>query len=233
MTAEQPICAYFKNRKSAAAYSVYSTEAYDEYRRKLMLSGGGDFGKDSLVAGVPVTLTVTLQVKREGCAICLMLSFLFRQVVSYASKPVNFSVLVYREYFKENCYLWKITGRYLSDLQFCFASFAGKYTWNHWKWNWCISRWWIFTNNGERIWLKEIQKIYERKGMIEAMKYTKWITVLFCLLGLAACRQDRLVSVFGVANVAMTLGYKMNDEILREAMFCRWSVSLKSLGGGW
>ncbi len=42
--------------------------------------------------------------------------------------------------------------------------------------------------------------------MIEAMKYTKWITVLFCLLGLAACRQDAPRFRIGWPNVAMTLG---------------------------
>ena len=56
---------------------------------------------------------------------------------------------------------------------------------------------------GEKFGLqKEIQKIYERKGMIEAMKYMKWITVLFCLLGLAACRQDAPRFRIAVAHAA-------------------------------
>ena len=36
--------------------------------------------------------------------------------------------------------------------------------------------------------------------MIEAIKYTKWITVWFCLLGLAACRQDAPRFRIGVAQ---------------------------------
>ena len=56
--------------------------------------------------------------------------------------------------------------------------------------------------------------------MIEAMKYTKWITVLFCLLGLAACRQDAPRFRIGVAQcIDDSWRHKMNDEILREAMF--------------
>ena len=56
--------------------------------------------------------------------------------------------------------------------------------------------------------------------MIEAMKYMKWITVLFCLLGLAACRQDAPRFRIGVAQCSDdSWRHKMNDEILREAMF--------------
>ena len=56
--------------------------------------------------------------------------------------------------------------------------------------------------------------------MIEAMKYTKWITVLLCLLGLAACRQDAPRFRIGVAQCSDdSWRHKMNDEILREAMF--------------
>ncbi|WP_368086592.1 hybrid sensor histidine kinase/response regulator transcription factor [Bacteroides ovatus] len=52
------------------------------------------------------------------------------------------------------------------------------------------------------------------------MKYTKWITVLFCLLGLAACRQDAPRFRIGVAQCSDdSWRHKMNDEILREAMF--------------
>lgn len=53
------------------------------------------------MAGVPVTLTVTLQVKQEG-AQYVMLEVPVPAGCSYASKPVNFSRSeVYREYFKE------------------------------------------------------------------------------------------------------------------------------------
>ena len=68
--------------------------------------------------------------------------------------------------------------------------------------------------------------------MIEAMKYTKWITVLFCLLGLAACRQDAPRFRIGVAQCSDdSWRHKMNDEILREAMFYEGvSVEIRSAG---
>ncbi len=68
--------------------------------------------------------------------------------------------------------------------------------------------------------------------MIEAMKYTKWITVLFCLLGLAACRQDAPRFRIGVAQCSDdSWRHKMNDEILREAMlYDGVSVEIRSAG---
>ena len=68
--------------------------------------------------------------------------------------------------------------------------------------------------------------------MIEAMKYTKWITVLFCLLGLAACRQDAPRFRIGVAQCSDdSWRHKMNDEILREAIFYDGvSVEIRSAG---
>lgn len=68
--------------------------------------------------------------------------------------------------------------------------------------------------------------------MIEAMKYTKWITVLLCLLGLAACRQDAPRFRIGVAQCSDdSWRHKMNDEILREAMFYDGvSVEIRSAG---
>lgn len=68
--------------------------------------------------------------------------------------------------------------------------------------------------------------------MIEAMKYMKWITVLFCLLGLAACRQDAPRFRIGVAQCSDdSWRHKMNDEILREAMFYDGvSVEIRSAG---
>ncbi|WP_371126729.1 hybrid sensor histidine kinase/response regulator transcription factor [Bacteroides ovatus] len=64
------------------------------------------------------------------------------------------------------------------------------------------------------------------------MKYTKWITVLFCLLGLAACRQDAPRFRIGVAQCSDdSWRHKMNDEILREAMFYDGvSVEIRSAG---
>ena len=52
------------------------------------------------------------------------------------------------------------------------------------------------------------------------MGYTKWIAVLFCLLGMTACRQDAPRFRIGVAQCSDdSWRHKMNDEILREAMF--------------
>ena len=56
--------------------------------------------------------------------------------------------------------------------------------------------------------------------MIRMMGYTKWIAVLFCLLGMTACRQDAPRFRIGVAQCSDdSWRHKMNDEILREAMF--------------
>lgn len=67
---------------------------------------------------------------------------------------------------------------------------------------------------------------------IKAMKYTKWIVILFCLLGMAACRQDALRFRIGVAQCSDdSWRHKMNDEILREAMFYDGvSVEIRSAG---
>ena len=52
------------------------------------------------------------------------------------------------------------------------------------------------------------------------MGYTKWIAVLLCLLGMTACRQDAPRFRIGVAQCSDdSWRHKMNDEILREAMF--------------
>ena len=56
--------------------------------------------------------------------------------------------------------------------------------------------------------------------MIRMMGYTKWIVVLLCLLGMTACRQDAPRFRIGVAQCSDdSWRHKMNDEILREAMF--------------
>lgn len=67
---------------------------------------------------------------------------------------------------------------------------------------------------------------------IKAMKYTKWIVILFCLLGMAACRQDAPRFRIGVAQCSDdSWRHKMNDEILREAMFYGGvSVEIRSAG---
>ncbi|NDO60388.1 hybrid sensor histidine kinase/response regulator transcription factor [Bacteroides caecimuris] len=64
------------------------------------------------------------------------------------------------------------------------------------------------------------------------MKYTKWIVILFCLLGMFACRQDVPRFRIGVAQCSDdSWRHKMNDEILREAMFYDGvSVEIRSAG---
>lgn len=67
---------------------------------------------------------------------------------------------------------------------------------------------------------------------IKPMKYTKWIVILFCLLGMFACRQDVPRFRIGVAQCSDdSWRHKMNDEILREAMFYDGvSVEIRSAG---
>ncbi|RLT79055.1 response regulator [Bacteroides acidifaciens] len=64
------------------------------------------------------------------------------------------------------------------------------------------------------------------------MKYTKWIVILFCLIGMTACRQDVPRFRIGVAQCSDdSWRHKMNDEILREAMFYDGvSVEIRSAG---
>ena len=67
---------------------------------------------------------------------------------------------------------------------------------------------------------------------IKTMKYTQWIVILFCLIGMTACRQDVLRFRIGVAQCSDdSWRHKMNDEILREAMFYDGvSVEIRSAG---
>lgn len=64
------------------------------------------------------------------------------------------------------------------------------------------------------------------------MKYTKWIVMLFCLWTMASCRQDAPRFRIGVAQCSDdSWRHKMNDEILREAMFYDGvSVEIRSAG---
>ena len=64
------------------------------------------------------------------------------------------------------------------------------------------------------------------------MKYSKWIPLLFCLVWLTACRQDAPHFRIGVAQCSDdSWRHKMNDEILREAMFYEGvSVEIRSAG---
>lgn len=67
---------------------------------------------------------------------------------------------------------------------------------------------------------------------IKPMKYTQWIVILFCLIGMTACQQDAPRFRIGVAQCSDdSWRHKMNDEILREAMFYDGvSVEIRSAG---
>lgn len=64
------------------------------------------------------------------------------------------------------------------------------------------------------------------------MGYLRWIVVLFCFLGMVACHQDVPHFRIGVAQCSDdSWRHKMNDEILREAMFYDGvAVEIRSAG---
>lgn len=64
------------------------------------------------------------------------------------------------------------------------------------------------------------------------MRFSKWTLVLCCLVGIMACRQDSPRFRIGVAQCSDdSWRHKMNDEILREAIFYDGvSVEIRSAG---
>ena len=64
------------------------------------------------------------------------------------------------------------------------------------------------------------------------MGYLRWIVILFCFLGMVACHQDVPHFRIGVAQCSDDAWrHKMNDEILREAMFYDGvAVEIRSAG---
>ncbi|WP_143867973.1 MULTISPECIES: substrate-binding domain-containing protein [Bacteroides] len=64
------------------------------------------------------------------------------------------------------------------------------------------------------------------------MGYLRWIVILFCFLGMVACHQDVPHFRIGVAQCSDdSWRHKMNDEILREAMFYDGvAVEIRSAG---
>ena len=64
------------------------------------------------------------------------------------------------------------------------------------------------------------------------MGYLRWIVILFCFLGMVACHQDVPHFRIGVAQCSDDYWrHKMNDEILREAMFYDGvAVEIRSAG---
>ena len=121
-----------KTGKEPLLYSVYSTKRVMDARESDAFKVEAALEKDSLVAGMPVTLSVTLQVKQEG-AQYVMLEVPVPAGCSYASKPVNFSCSeVYREYFKEKTVIFSEklpVGTYQFTIPL-LPRFTGKYTLN-------------------------------------------------------------------------------------------------------
>jgi len=121
-----------KTGKEPLLYSVYSMKRVMNARQSDAFKVEATLEKDSLVAGVLVTLTVTLQVKQEG-AQYVMLEVPVPAGCSYASKPVNFSRSeVYREYFKEKTVIFSEklpVGTYQFTVPL-LPRFTGKYTLN-------------------------------------------------------------------------------------------------------
>ena len=64
------------------------------------------------------------------------------------------------------------------------------------------------------------------------MGYLRWVVILFCFLGMVACHQDVPHFRIGVAQCSDdSWRHKMNDEILREAMFYDGvAVEIRSAG---
>ena len=146
-----------KTGKEPLLYSVYSTKRVMDARESDSFKVESTLGTDSLVAGMPVTLTVTLQVKQEG-AQYVMLEVPIPAGCSYASKPVNFSGgEVYREYFKEKTVIFSEKlpiGTYRFTIPL-LPRFTGKYTLNPAKVELMYFPVVNANNEGKRIWITE------------------------------------------------------------------------------
>ncbi len=146
-----------KTGKEPLLYSVYSTKRVMDARESDAFKVEAALEKDSLVAGVPVMLTVTLQVKQEG-AQYVMLEVPIPAGCSYASKPVNFSRSeVYREYFKEKTVIFSEklpVGTYQFTIPL-LPRFTGKYTLNPVKVELMYFPVVNANNEGRKIWITE------------------------------------------------------------------------------
>lgn len=146
-----------KTGKEPLLYSVYSTKRVMDARESDSFKVESTLGTDSLVAGIPVTLTITLQVKQEG-AQYVMLEVPIPAGCSYASKPVNFSGgEVYREYFKEKTVIFSEKlpiGTYTFTIPL-LPRFTGKYTLNPAKVELMYFPVVNANNEGKRIWITE------------------------------------------------------------------------------
>lgn len=143
--------------KEPVLYSVYSTKRVMDAHESDAFKVEAALEKDSLEAGMPVTLTVTLQVKQEG-AQYVMLEVPIPAGCSYASKPVNFSRSeVYREYFKEKTVIFSEklpVGTYQFTIPL-LPRFAGKYTLNPVKVELMYFPVVNANNGGRKIWITE------------------------------------------------------------------------------
>ena len=146
-----------KTGKEPLLYSVYSTKRVMDTRESDSFKVESTLETDSLVAGIPVTLTITLQVKQEG-AQYVMLEVPIPAGCSYASKPVNFSGgEVYREYFKEKTVIFSEKlpiGTYTFTIPL-LPRFTGKYTLNPAKVELMYFPVVNANNEGKRIWITE------------------------------------------------------------------------------
>lgn len=121
-----------KTGKEPLLYSVYTTKRVMNARESDAFKIVSALEEDSLIAGVPTVLTVTLQVKQEN-AQYVMIEVPIPAGCSYASKSVSFSAQeVYREYFKEKTVIFSENlpiGTYEFTIPL-LPRFTGRYTLN-------------------------------------------------------------------------------------------------------
>lgn len=146
-----------KTGKEPLLYSVYSTKCVMDARESDAFKIESVMEKDSLTAGVPVSLKVILQVKQEG-AQYVMLEVPIPAGCSYASKPVIYSGHeVYREYFKEKTVIFSEKlpiGTYEFKIPL-LPRFTGRYTLNPAKVELMYFPVVNANNEGKRIWITE------------------------------------------------------------------------------
>lgn len=146
-----------KTGKEPLLYSVYATKRVMDARESDAFKIESVMEKDSLTAGVPVSLKVILQVKQEG-AQYVMLEVPIPAGCSYASKPVIYSGHeVYREYFKEKTVIFSEKlpiGTYEFKIPL-LPRFTGRYTLNPAKVELMYFPVVNANNEGKRIWITE------------------------------------------------------------------------------
>ncbi len=138
-------------------YSTYSMKRVMNARESDAFKVESTLEGDTLAAGVPVNLVVTLQVKQEN-ARYVMLEVPIPAGCSYASKPVYFAGSeVYREYFKEKTVIFSENlpvGTYRFKIPL-LPRYTGKYTLNPAKVELMYFPVVNANNDGRRIWITE------------------------------------------------------------------------------